>query len=150
MSSVEVPLIDYEHLIHKQENNIHNPQTTEIESVSSKPLASYKTVNKILKKPFEKLEKKRREEKRREEQSKNPPSICPFPPWPSTCSAAIKSSCGWLIPFGPQTDRTEEEDSTATHGDWIGNPTGSIVGPRRKKRTARVRARTEPASRGCV
>jgi len=66
------------------------------------------------------------------------------------CSAAIKSSRGWLILFGPQTDRTEEADSTATHGDWIGNPAGSVVGPRRKKRTARVRARTEPASRGCV
>ena len=72
MSSVEVPLIDYEHLIHKQENNIHNPRTTEIESVSSKPLASYKTVNKILKKPFEKLEKKRREEK------SNPKTHLPF------------------------------------------------------------------------
>ena len=77
MSSVVVPLIDYEHLIHKQENNIHNPRTTEIESVSSKPLASYKTVNKILKKPFEKLEKKRKEEKRREEKS-NPKTHLPF------------------------------------------------------------------------
>jgi len=61
-------------------------------------------------------EKKRRERKRKEGEAKR------FAP----CSAAIKSS-RWLIPFGPQTDRTEEEDSTATHGDWIGNPAGSVV-----------------------